>query len=240
MISLNQLLESRDARAQHQKDLLGSFPGKSLLCLTVQLPGPEKRNEQSLAIAKAGVSAIRQAFQPDYEELRDLETGYEGYFLVSLPALDAKRKAVELEDNHPLGRLMDIDVLCLIPGVPEENYFSCSCSKNQFSSGDKEPEHLAKENYFSQGFAKNQFSSGRNDTENQADGNYFLCSCSKNQFPSGTNIIAISRADIGCAPRRCLLCENEVRYCMRAKTHTTSELLERIKQILKEYELQAS
>ena len=213
MISLNQLLESRDARAQHQKDLLGRFPGKSLLCLTVQLPGPEKRNQQSLAIAKAGVSAIRQAFQPDYEELRDLETGYEGYFIVSLPALDAKRKAVELEDNHPLGRLMDIDVLCLIPGVPEENYFSCSCSKNQFSSG-------------------------RNDTENQADGNCFLCSCSKNQFPSGTNIIAISRADIGFAPRRCLLCENEVRYCMRAKTHTTSELLERIEQLLKEYELQ--
>ena len=213
MISLNQLLESRDARAQHQKDLLGRFPGKSLLCLTVQLPGPEKRNEQSLAIAKAGVSAIRQAFQPDYEELRDLETGYEGYFIVSLPALDAKRKAVELEDNHPLGRLMDIDVLCLIPGVPEENYFSCSCSKNQFSSGDKEPDHLAQDNYFSQGFAKNQFSSA--------------------------GVKAISREEIGLAPRRCLLCENEVRYCMRAKTHTTSELLERIKQILKDYELQA-
>ena len=184
MISLNQLLESRDARAEHQKDLLGRFPGKSLLCLTVQLPGPEKRNEQSLAIAKAGVSAIRQAFQPDYEELRDLETGYEGYFLVSLPALEAKRKAVEVEDNHPLGRLMDIDVL---HGVPEENYFS-------------------------QGFAKNQFSSA--------------------------GVKAISREEIGLAPRRCLLCENEVRYCMRAKTHTTSELLERIEQLLKEYELQ--
>ena len=218
MISLNQLLESRDARAQHQKDLLGSFPGKSLLCLTVQLPGPEKRNEQSLVIAKAGVSAIRQAFQPDYEELRDLETGYEGYFLVSLPALDAKRKAVELEDNHPLGRLMDIDVLCLIPGVPEENYFSQGFAKNQFSSGDEQIEHQAKENYF-------------------------LCSCSKNQFSLAhskqDHVEAISRADIGYAPRRCLLCENEVRYCMRAKTHTTSELLERIKQILKDYELQA-
>lgn len=197
MISLNQLLESRDARAQHQKDLLGRFPGKSLLCLTVQLPGPEKRNEQSLAIAKAGVSAIRQAFQPDYEELRDLETGYEGYFLVSLPALEAKRKAVEVEDNHPLGRLMDIDVL---HGVPEEQ------------------------------------------TEHQAKENYFLCSCSKNQFSLAhskqDHVEAISRADIGYAPRRCLLCENEVRYCMRAKTHTTSELLERIEQLLKEYELQ--
>ena len=210
MISLNQLLESRDARAQHQKDLLGRFPGKSLLCLTVQLPGSVKRNEQSLIIAKAGVSAIRQAFQPVYEELRDLETGYEGYFVVSLPAIEAKRLACRIEDTHPLGRLMDIDVL----------------------SGGTE------ENYFSQGFAKNQFSSDKNATEKQADGNYFLCSCSKNQFPSGANLKAISRADIGFAPRRCLLCENEVRYCMRAKTHTKSELLERIEQLLKEYELQ--
>ena len=174
MISLNQLLESRDARAQHQKDLLGSFPGKSLLCFTVQLPGPEKRNHQSLAIAKAGVSAIRQTFQPDYEELRDLETGYEGYFLVSLPADDAKRKAVDIEDNHPLGRLMDIDVLS---GGPKENYFS-------------------------QGFAKNQFSSGRNDTENQADGNYFSCSCSKNQFPSGDKNTRYTSELVSCHSER--------------------------------------
>jgi len=194
VISLNQLLESRDARAQHQKDLLGRFPGKSLLCLTVQLPGPEKRNQQSLAIAKAGVSAIRQAFQPDYEELRDLETGYEGYFLVSIPALEAKCKAVELEDNHPLGRLMDIDVLSILPNAPDEKYFSGRYPKNHFPSGSTTP----------------------------------------------TRISAISREDIGLQPRRCLLCENEVRYCMRAKTHTTSELLERIEQLLKEYELQTS
>ena len=189
MISLNQLLESRDARAEHQKDLLGKYPGKSLLCLTVQLPGPEKRNAHSLAIARAGVAAIRQSFQPDFEELRDLETGYEGYFLVAGDPLDVKRRCCQIEDTHPLGRLMDIDVLANMP--------------------------TAKANYFSQGFAKNQFASA-------------------NTTP--TRII--SRDDIGLAPRRCLLCENEVRYCMRAKTHTTSELLERIKQILEEYELQ--
>ncbi len=173
MISLNQLLESRDARAEHQKDLLGKYPGKSLLCLTVQLPGPEKRNAHSLAIARAGVAAIRQSFQPDYEELRDLETGYEGYFLVAGDPLDVKRRCCQIEDTHPLGRLMDIDVLANMP------------------TANMTPTHI------------------------------------------------ISREDIGYEPRKCLLCENEVRYCMRAKTHTTSELLERIKQILKDYELQA-
>ena len=110
MISLEQLLESRDRRAAHQKDLLGGYPGKSLLCMTVQLPGAVKRNEASLKIADAGVEAIRAAFSLEYEELLDMETGYEAYFLVSMEAADAKRLACCIEDTHPLGRLMDIDV----------------------------------------------------------------------------------------------------------------------------------
>ena len=109
-VTLEQLLESRDRRAARQKDLLGKFPGKSLLCLTVQLPGPVKRNALSLAIARAGVAAVRTAFLPDYEKLLDLETGYEGYFLLPLSADAAKRQAVTLEDSHPLGRLFDLDV----------------------------------------------------------------------------------------------------------------------------------
>ena len=109
-VTLEQLLESRDRRAARQKDLLGKFPGKSLLCLTVQLPGPVKRNALSLAIARAGVAAVRTAFSPDYEKLLDLETGYEGYFLLPLSADAAKRQAVTLEDSHPLGRLFDLDV----------------------------------------------------------------------------------------------------------------------------------
>ena len=68
-VTLEQLLQSRDNRAKHQKDLLGKNPGRSLLCLTVQLPGTEKRNATSLKIARAGVEAIREAFSPEYEEL---------------------------------------------------------------------------------------------------------------------------------------------------------------------------
>jgi holo-ACP synthase CitX len=172
-VTLAELLDSRDKRVKHQKDLLGTYPGKSLLCLTVQLPGPEKRNATSLKIAKAGVEAVREAFVPVYEELKDLETGYEAYFLVNLPAEEAKRRACEIEDSHPLGRLMDIDVL-----------------------------HETSTN------------------------------------PTHINVGAVSRLDIGLEARRCLLCDNEVRYCMRAKTHTREELLRRIEQMLKEYELQ--
>ena len=159
-VTLEQLLQSRDNRVKHQKDLLGAHPGRSLLCLTVQLPGPEKRNRFSLAIAREGVEAIREAFRPEYEELRDLETGFEGYFMVPLLPADAKRIACRIEDTHPLGRLMDIDVV--------------------------------------------------------ADG-------------------PISREELGLEPRKCLLCDQPARYCMRARTHTVSELQERIGQLLEGY-----
>ena len=110
-ITLEQLLASRDARARHQRDLLGKYPGRSLVCMTVQLPGSVKRSDLSLRIAQAGVEAVRKAFSPEYEELKDLETGYEGYFLVPMAPLELKRLTCGIEDAHPLGRLMDIDVL---------------------------------------------------------------------------------------------------------------------------------
>lgn len=161
MITLEQLLRSREDRVRHQADLLGANPGKSLLCLTVQLPGPEKHSPDSLAIGKAGLEALRKAFPGCEPEVRDLETGFEAYLLSDLPALEAKRIACRIEDTHPLGRLMDIDVI--VDGAP------------------------------------------------------------------------LSRGRIGLEPRRCLLCANEARYCMRARTHTTEQLLERISNMVKDY-----
>lgn len=111
MITLEQLLESRDRRAQYQRSLLSLYPGKTLLCLTVMLPGPVKRSAMSLKIASAAVEAVQGAFSLVFEELRDLETGYEGYFIVDMDPLSAKKLAVELEETHPLGRLLDLDVI---------------------------------------------------------------------------------------------------------------------------------
>ena len=110
-MTLEQLLDSRDARVAHQAELLGKYPGKTLLCLTVMLPGPVKRSNVSLKIAAAAVAAVRSRFELKFEELRDLETGYEGYFVVDLEPVAAKRLAVSLEEEHPLGRLFDLDVI---------------------------------------------------------------------------------------------------------------------------------
>ena len=111
MITLQELLESRDRRARRQGELLSQFPGRALLCLTVQLPGPEKRNALSLEIARAGVEAIEKRFNPVFRETNDLETGFEGFFVIDGQPLEVKKAAAELEDTHPLGRLMDLDVI---------------------------------------------------------------------------------------------------------------------------------
>ena len=165
MITLEELLESRDARAAHQRELLAKYPGCALLCLTVQLPGAEKRNALSLKIARAGVEAVRR-LGPLTEELKDLKTGYEGYFIFDEDPVELKKKAVGIEDSHPLGRLFDLDVIYVMPDLIG---------------------HL------------------------------------------------LDRSAIGLPPRKCLLCDNPARYCMRAKTHTTEELLKKIESLCAAY-----
>ena len=162
-VTLEMLLESRDRRAARQRELLAEYPGCTLVCMTVQLPGPVKRNAESLIIGGAGLEALLGKFGSTLKhvQVRDLVTGYEAYLLVPLPATLVKRLCCQIEDTHPLGRLMDIDVL--------------------------ETGHL------------------------------------------------LDRASIGLPPRRCLLCDNEVRYCMRAKTHTTEELLAKIDEMVSKY-----
>ena len=110
-ITLEQLLGARDARYARQLSLTEEWPDKTLVCLTVVLPGPVKRDARSLKVAEAAVAAVREVLAPTYKELHDLETGYEGYFLVDGALLDVKKTCCEIENEHPYGRLMDLDVL---------------------------------------------------------------------------------------------------------------------------------
>ena len=126
MITLHELLASRDARHAMQQTLLAEHSGKTLVCLTVVMPGSVKRNHQSLTAAHAAVEAMRKAFHLNTTNEddtfgalieRDLETGYEAYLITPIPLLEAKRIAVKIEDTHPLGRLFDIDIINA-DGVP--------------------------------------------------------------------------------------------------------------------------
>ena len=157
-VGLSELLDSRDKRHALQMELIRQHPAETLVCLTVIMPGAIKRNEQSLIVARAAVEAARATFGNTLKE-RDLQTGYEAYWLTALTETEAKRQACKIEDSHPLGRLFDMDII-------------------------------------------------------RHDGS------------------PLSRQDIGAEPRRCLICNNEARYCMRNHSHTQEELLAHINNLI--------
>ena len=112
-VTLEDLLRSRDERVCHQKELQKRYPGKTLISLTVIMPGRIKRNSQSLLVAGAALSALVARFGSDmlFAETRDLPTGFEAFLLTSLSEMDAKRAVCNIENTHPLGRLFDLDVI---------------------------------------------------------------------------------------------------------------------------------
>ncbi|MBF0950701.1 MAG: citrate lyase holo-[acyl-carrier protein] synthase [Alloprevotella tannerae] len=112
-VTLDQLLASRENRWAKQQALLQENPLTTLVCLTVIMPGSVKRNSQSLIVARAALEAVRTAFGERLLQMEefDLETGYEAYLLVSLSIPEAKAIACDVEEQHPLGRLFDVDVI---------------------------------------------------------------------------------------------------------------------------------
>ncbi len=163
-ITLDQLLASRESRTARQRMLLNKYPGQTLVCLTVIMPGKVKRNLQSIVVAQAALDALAGRFGDStiHIETRDLPTGYEAYLLTPLSVEEAKRAVCIIEDSHPLGRLFDMDVI-------------------------------------------------------------------------GEDGAPLSRESVGYAPRRCLLCGNEARFCMRNGTHTQEELMSRIREMVEAY-----
>ena len=63
MVTLNELLASRDSRHAMQQKLLAEHSGKTLVCLTVVMPGSVKRNHQSLVVAHAAVEQMIRSYE---------------------------------------------------------------------------------------------------------------------------------------------------------------------------------
>ena len=63
MVTLNELLASRDSRHAMQQKLLAEHSGKTLVCLTVVMPGSVKRSHQSLVVAHVAVEQLIRSYE---------------------------------------------------------------------------------------------------------------------------------------------------------------------------------
>lgn len=115
MVALTEILEAREQRAQRQKELLGQY-GKSLICFTMNIPGPVKDSpliregfrlgEKQLTSQLAG-SGIRIL----HRETDFAPTGPIGFYVVDSDAVTLKKLTCQIEDFSPVARLFDMDVL---------------------------------------------------------------------------------------------------------------------------------
>lgn len=123
-VTLMELLDSREARAEHQRVLLAEFSEENcvLISVTLNIPGPVKDKPAYRRVMQTGIEQLmtklsgkNAGFEIFYKEVRELVTGPEGYLVVTLSgnkdALDVKRLTIELEEASPLGRLFDMDVI---------------------------------------------------------------------------------------------------------------------------------
>ena len=164
-VTLEEILHSKDQRRLEQKRLLREFPDKTLVVLTVVIPGNIKKCYESEIISKEGLRLLDEYFSEKiiYKDVRDLVTGFEAYFILdSQDKQKIKKKVIEIEDNTSLGRYMDIDVL---------------------------------------------------DDEG----------------------IPISRRQMGYPARKCILCDDVARVCMRLGKHSYTEILNKIKEEVDRY-----
>lgn len=141
-LTLMDLLDSRENRVNHQKELLERFTYRdiekclnvALVSMTLNIPGPVKDRPEYRKALETGLHRLKAMLESEsilYEEFRPLITGPEGYLaLGSISpvqtgeefAMEIKKAAVAAEEADALGRLFDMDVLVIDEAAkPDEN-----------------------------------------------------------------------------------------------------------------------
>ena len=110
-ITLPEILEAREARARHQRELLDAY-GAPLICFTMNIAGPIKTSPLIRRGFQMGLQAL-DALLPQVlcREVQDLSTGPVAYYAVQKDAAWLKKQCISIEEATPLGRLFDMDVL---------------------------------------------------------------------------------------------------------------------------------
>lgn len=111
---LQSILDSREARAEKQKEILKKYP-HTLISFTLNTPGAKKSSDLYSKVHKVGMKAILKSLRDNnkkvyFAQSYDYPTGPEGFISVDMDPIEAKKMVVELENNHELGRIFDMDV----------------------------------------------------------------------------------------------------------------------------------
>lgn len=114
-VTLEEMLEARERRALRQKEQLGRFP-MPLICFTLNLAGPVKSFPLARRAFDEGESLIFRQLKRQGISVRSIrrfheKTGSCGLYSADGEAREIKALLCAIEENSPVGRLFDLDVL---------------------------------------------------------------------------------------------------------------------------------
>ena len=108
------ILDSNEKRANKQKQLIEKYKN-SLISFTLNIPGRVKDNPNYRKIHMDGVRIIGEVLKENSIDIVYIEenvkiTGREAYIVVEADEYKLKKAMIDIEDNHPIGRILDIDI----------------------------------------------------------------------------------------------------------------------------------
>ena len=115
-IGLSEMLDAREQRVKIQQELLKEHPA-CVVSFTLNIAGPVKVTPFTKWLYTLGIRLIQQGISEKNGQIlkkteKKTNTGWEGFFALSLEAKAIKTYLICQEESHPLGRLFDFDVLC--------------------------------------------------------------------------------------------------------------------------------
>ena len=111
MSTMEQILAAREARADYQKELLAQYR-HTLVCFTMNIPGSQKDSPLVRLAFRAGCARLEEAFpKQSFRKLRFTAAGPEAFYALPDAAETVKAALAALEEEEPIGRLWDMDVL---------------------------------------------------------------------------------------------------------------------------------
>lgn len=119
-ITLIDILDAREVRSDNQKDIFNQYTSGSLLSITMNIPGNIKTSSVLQSVFDQFIAETKKKFKNieiKYFKSSHLSTGSEGYLFINIDPLRLKKMMVEIEENHPLGRVFDLDVLVFESGI---------------------------------------------------------------------------------------------------------------------------
>lgn len=141
---MNNILRAREQRGTHIQTLIKTHPNETIVVLKLNTIGTDKNPKHTRFILNMFDRYISKEFK-EVLTLSERNSSLDGdyiYYIVKMESKNVKQATVQLEDDKPFGRLVDIDVYNEVPlsridlSLPSRKCFICDneahiCSRNK-------------------------------------------------------------------------------------------------------------